>query len=65
MKRVRLLIYDYQDMTPDQIEEHMAQEVTRRGPWNLGHMSIKSIELNPMKITIMEIIRLFLREGKH
>lgn len=64
MKRLRLLIYDY-DMPDEKARETIRKYGTNeiRGRVQHGQITIQAIELNPFKITIMELLRLFYREG--
>ena len=59
MKRLRLLIYDD---TPQGMEKTRLMESVK-GTVRHGQCTITSIELNPLRITILELLRLFRREA--
>lgn len=62
-KRLRLLIYEAE--SKEQMDRQIAQD-TKSRRWGSGEqsMALTSIELNPLRITILELLRLFRREQK-
>ena len=60
MKRVRLLIYEG---SPESLEKQRLFDGVQ-GFTKSGKLTITSIELNPLRITILELLRLFWREAK-
>jgi hypothetical protein len=63
MKRLRLLIYEYA-VEDEAIRSHLEAQDAIKGTTAKGRTLITSIELNPFKITILELLRLFRREAK-
>lgn len=64
MKRLRLLIYECDD--PLRIAEQRQRDgIKDSHTWGSGEnaMTITSIELNPLRITLLQLFRLFRREG--
>lgn len=63
VRRVRVLIYESE--TPERMEKQRLNDCKTR-EWGDGdmRMTIRSIELNPLRITILELLRLFRRESK-
>lgn len=60
-KRVRVIVYTHE--TVEDLVKQRANDTVRKSlP---GKFELVSYELNPFNITLMEIIRLFWREGKH
>lgn len=60
VKRVRVIIYKHD--TQEQLEHQRANDTVRHA-W--GSNRIESFELNPLQITILELIRLFWQEAQH
>lgn len=60
-KRVRVIVYTHD--TQEQLEKQRANDLVRKNIF--GHVRIESFELNPINITIVELIRLFWREARH
>lgn len=68
-KRLRLLIYDHAtqeslDRQRDNEFVHGARVFPGSNGLNKGMLSLTSIELNPLRITILEFVRLFWREER-
>jgi hypothetical protein len=59
-KRVRVIIYTH--ATQEQLDRQRMND-TRTHLW--GPNQIESFELNPLHMTILELIRLFWREARH
>ncbi len=68
-KRIRLLIYTHDTQEGLELQRlhdtrekylHSASSAAR-----LGAMRLESFELNPLRMTVLELLRLFWREAKH
>jgi len=64
LKRLRLLIYDY-NVNDEQIRPLLEAQDAIKGTMRKGGTTITSIEINPCKITILELFRLFRREVRN
>jgi hypothetical protein len=60
-KRVRVIVYTHE--TKEQLERQRANDTVRKQQF--GYVKIESWELNPLRITILELVRLWWREGRH
>ena len=66
-KRLRLLIYEADEQQLEfQRQRDGVRPGTRYQPGTKGNsMTITSIELDPRRITLLELLRLFWREARH
>jgi hypothetical protein len=60
LKRLRLLIYESD--TPEHLEKTLGNSV--QGTQVRSGMKITAIDLDPLRITILQLLRLFTRETK-
>lgn len=58
-KRIRVIVYTHDSM--EALEKQRANDTVRHD-WSKN--KIESWELNPFRITIMELLRLWWREGR-